>query len=109
MMLVMFRPFPRFSTFPRARQQYSFSDSHINLEIKQALRESKGELTLVVFTSDEEPINDIKQLHDDMEITDQVRIYASKGFFHGTTVEKSEDNLPWWEFENISRLLGGER
>ena len=88
---------------------YSFSDSHINIEIERALRESGGELTLVVFTFDEEPVRELKRLHEDESITDQVRIYARRGFFHGATTAKSLTDLPWWKFENITRLLGGER
>ena len=88
---------------------YSFGDTHINIEIERALRESGGELTVVAFTFDEEPTGELKRLHEDKEITDQVRIYARKGFFHGTTVAKSAIDLPWSKFENITRLLGGER
>ena len=88
---------------------YSFSDSHINIEIERALRESGGELTLVVFTFDEKPIRELKRLHEDESITDQVRIYARRGFFHGAKTAKSITDLPWWKFENITRLLGGER
>lgn len=88
---------------------YSFGDSHINIEIERALRESGGELTVVVFTFDEEPTGDLKRLHEDNEISDQIRIYARKGFFHGATVAKSPVDLPWSKFENITRLLGGER
>lgn len=88
---------------------YSFGDSHINIEVERALRESGGELTVVVFTFDEEPIGELRRLHEDKEITDQVRIYARRGFFHGTTSTKSANDLPWWKFENITRLLGGER
>lgn len=88
---------------------YSFGDSHINIEIERALRESGGELTMVAFTYDEEPAGDLKRLHEDKDISDQVRIYARKGFFHGSTVAKSTVELSWWKFENITRLLGGER
>lgn len=88
---------------------YSFGDAHINLEIERALRESRGELTVVVFTFDEEPTGDLKRLHEDKEISDQVRIYARRGFFHGATTVKSSVDLPWSQFENITRLLGGER
>jgi hypothetical protein len=88
---------------------YSFGDSHINIEVERALRESGGELTVVVFTFDEEPVGELKRLHEDKEITDQVRIYARRGFFHGTTAAKSANDLPWSIFENITRLLGGER
>ncbi len=88
---------------------YSFGDSHINIEIERALRESGGELTVVAFTFDEEPTGELRRLHEDKEITDQVRIYARRGFFHGTTSAKSANDLPWSKFENITRLLGGER
>ena len=88
---------------------YSFGDAHINIEIEGALRESGGELTLVVFTFDEEPVAALKRLHEDESITDQVRIYARRGFFHGATTATSNIDLPWWKFENITRLLGGER
>ena len=66
-------------------------------------------MTLVVFTFDEEPTGELKRLHEDKYVTDQIRIYARRGFFHGTTIEKSAGDLPWWKFENITRLLGGER
>lgn len=88
---------------------YSFGDSHINIEIERALRESGGELTAVVFTFDEEPTGVLKRLHEDREIRDQIRIYARKGFFHGMTAATSAEDLPWSKFENITRLLGGER
>lgn len=88
---------------------YSFGDSHINIEIEHALRESMGELTVVVFTFDEEPTGDLKRLHEDKKIGEQIRIYARRGFFHGTTAAKSEVDLPWSKFENITRLLGDER
>lgn len=88
---------------------YSFGDSHINIEIEHALRESGGELTVVVFTFDEGPTGDLKRLHEDTEISEQIRIYARRGFFHGTTTTKSAVDLPWSKFENITRLLGGER
>ncbi len=88
---------------------YSFGDSHINIEIERAIRESGGELTVVVFTFDEEPTGDLKRLHEDKDISDQIRIYARKGFFHGATAKKSAVDLPWFKFENITRLLGGER
>lgn len=88
---------------------YSFGDSHINTEIERALRESGGELTVVVFTYDEEPTGDLKRLHEDEAIREQIRIYARKGFFHGATATKSPVDLPWSKFENITRLIGGER
>jgi len=88
---------------------YSFSDSHINIEVDRAVRESEGRLTVVVFTSDDEPIGQLKMWHQDGSISDQFLIYANKGFFHGATVSRSDTPLPWWRFEVLTRLLGGER
>lgn len=88
---------------------YKFGDSHINLEIDRALRESAGDLTIIAFTSDNEPVGQLEKWHKDDSITEQVLIYANRGFFHGSNVSPSDKDLLWWKFENITRLLGGER
>lgn len=88
---------------------YRFGDAHINLELDRALRESAGDLTIVVFTSDNEPCGQLKTWHTDSVITEQVLIFANRGFFHGGQVFPSTKDLLWWKFENITRLLGGER
>jgi hypothetical protein len=87
---------------------YKFGDSHINLEIEQALRFSK-DLTVVVFWSDEE-LNDIlTQWNTDHIIQDQVLIFGKRGFWHGSEKERSEKDLSWWKFEVLTRILEGER
>ena len=88
---------------------YSFGDAHINSEVERALRESAGELTVVVFSYDDEPSGALKRLHEDSVIATQLRIYARKGFFHGSTQVRSEVALPWSSFETFARLLNGER
>lgn len=88
---------------------YGFVDLHINIEIERALRESEGRLTAVVFTSDNEPKDLLEKWHGDPSITEQVLIFANRGFFHGSTSTTSENDLLWWKFENITRLLEGER
>lgn len=87
---------------------YRFGDSHINIEIDRALRESEGRLTLIVFTSDNEPVGQLKAWHEDVSIRDQILIFANRGFFHGEQCVPSPDELLWWKFENITRLLGGD-
>ncbi len=87
---------------------YRFSDAHINLELDRALRES-ADLTLVVFTSDNEPAGQLKTWCKDVTVTEQVLIFANRGFFHGTQSAPTMTDLLWWKFENITRLLGGER
>ncbi len=88
---------------------YAFRDSHINIEMDRALRESAGDLTVVAFTSDDEPKGQLKRWTEDESIRDQVLIFANRGFFHGDVSQESDKDLLWWKFENITRLLGGER
>jgi hypothetical protein len=88
---------------------YRFGDSHINLEIDRALRESNKALTVVVFTEQEKPVGQLKQWLEDGTIKDQVLIYAKRGFFRSSDTISSDQDLPWWKFENLTRLLGGER
>ena len=88
---------------------YGFGDSHIELEIEQALRESGGRLTVLVFTSDNEPKGRLAAWLADEEFGEQVRAYANRGYFHGATEQKSGSDLPWWQFEVLARILRGER
>lgn len=88
---------------------YRFGDSHINIEIDRALRESEGRLTVLIFTENDSPIGQLKLWFDDVAVREQVRIYAKRGFYHGETSVTSETDLPWWKFEVLARILGGER
>ncbi len=75
----------------------------------RALRDSAGDLTIVAFTSENEPVGQLKTWHADASVTEQVLIFANRGFFHGAKVYSSTKDLLWWKFENITRLLEGER
>ena len=88
---------------------YSFADAHINIEIDTALRESKGDLTVVAFSSEDEPVGRLQEWNQSAAFREQVLIFAKRGFFHGATADRTTHDLPWWKFENVVRLLGGER
>lgn len=88
---------------------YGFGDSHIDLEIENALYQSKGRLTVAVFIGTDEPEGKLRNWLDDSIISEQIRVYANKGFFHGSKQSKNDAELPWWKFEILARLLGGER
>lgn len=88
---------------------YGFGDAHINIEVDRALRESAGDLTVVAFTCENEPTGQLKTWTEDESIREQVLIFANRGFFHGDSSEDSTKDLLWWKFENMTRLLGGER
>lgn len=88
---------------------YSFGDAHVNVELDRALRESDGRLTIIAFTNEDEPKGQLHDWRNDVDISNQVRIHANRGFFHGATEERSDVDLPWWRFEVLTRLLRGER
>jgi len=88
---------------------YSFGDSHIDLEIENALYQSEGRLTIAAFIGTDEPEGKLRNWLDDTTINEQIRVYANKGYFHGNKQSKQDIDLPWWKFEILARLLGGER
>lgn len=88
---------------------YSFGDSHIDFEIENALYQSDGRLTVAAFIGTDEPEGKLRNWLDDSAISEQIRVYANKGFFHGNKQSKNDAGLPWWKFEILARLLGGER
>ena len=88
---------------------YSFGDAHINFELNRALRESDGRVSFVVFTSDDKPQGLLEDWLNNPSTKEHVRIHANKGFFHADTRIESNVSLPWWRFEVLIRLLGGER
>lgn len=87
---------------------YSFGDSHINYEIDRALKESEGRLTVLVFTGDEQPNGLIKNWIDDPQTKEHVRIHSKNRFCHADKAYESKRDLPWWKFEVLARILGGE-
>ena len=87
---------------------YSFGDSHINLEIDNALKESEGKLTIVAFTNEDKPTGLLKNWHDNETVREQVLIFANQGFFHGSNEETSSKDLLWWQFETLTKILEGE-
>jgi hypothetical protein len=88
---------------------YAFGDAHINIEVDRALHESEGRLTVIAFTSEDEPFGQLKAWLDDSVVREQVRIHSNCGFFHADSQRRSERPLLWWQFETLTRLLGGQR
>lgn len=88
---------------------YSFSDRHVNAELDSALRESEGRLTIMVFTSTDLPTGILSEWLAEKETARQVRVHANRGFFHAEDTIPSSEDLAWWRFELLARLLGGEK
>lgn len=87
---------------------YRFQDSHINTEIEKALL-SKENLTLLIFTELEKPEDILERWNTTPLITGQVRIHSKRGFFHNGESHSVDFDIPWWNFEELTKLLGGER
>ena len=87
---------------------YSFGDSHINLEIDKALRESEGKLTIAAFTNEYEPVSQLKAWYEDRSVREQVLIFANRGLFHGANEMTSTKDTPWWKFEILTAVLRRE-
>ena len=87
---------------------YSFGDRHINLEIDRALHEAGGNLTIAAFTEKDEPTGLLKDWRENTSVRDQVLVFANRGFFHGDEEAKSTEDLDWWKFENLTRVLNGD-
>lgn len=88
---------------------YSFGDSHIDFEIENALYQSGGRLTVAAFVGDDEPKGILKKWIGTSVIAEQIRVYTNKAFLHADTSIRTDRDLPWWKFEVLARLLGGER
>ena len=87
---------------------YSFGDRHVNLEIDRSLHESGGNLTIAAFTDRDEPTGLLKDWREDASVRDQVLVFAKLGFFHGDEEVTSTEDLAWWKFENLTRILNGD-
>ena len=87
---------------------YSFGDSHINAELDRALHGSEGNLTVVAFTNEDEPIGQLKSWYEDNAVREQLLIFANRGFFHGELRVPSQEELLWWKFENLTRIVKGD-
>jgi len=89
---------------------YSFGDSHIDCEIESGLYGSEGRLTVAAFISDDEPKGTLKKWVEDPDISSQVKIYSNKGYSHSSNQVLLKDvSVPWWKFEVLVSLLGGEK
>ena len=88
---------------------YSFGDSHINSEIESALYQSDGRLTIVAFVSEDKPSGILKHWIENSSIGKQIHVHAKYGHFHGSKALIVEKELSWWKFEDLAKLLEGER
>jgi hypothetical protein len=88
---------------------YRFMDTHINVEIERALKESQGRLTVLIFYPEDVIKDPVQKWLDDPSVQEQVIVLGKKCCHHGKQRHDTTDELPWWKFENVTRILAGER
>ena len=88
---------------------YRFMDMHINVEIERALKDSQGRLTVLIFYPEDMIKGPVQKWLDDPAIQEQVIVLGKKCCHHGKQRHEATTELPWWKFENVTRILAGER
>lgn len=88
---------------------YGFRDSHINLEIENAMQQAEGSLTVMAFCEDVEETQILKKWSSTPLLSSLVRIYSSRSIIDQGESTVLPVPMPWWKFEVLAKLLGGER
>lgn len=87
---------------------YGFNDEHINAEVLNGIKASKGALSVVIFQGGD---NLPKTLDDwllDDQISPQILILGKRGIWkNGYRVLESSADLDWYRFERIIDILNG--
>ena len=89
---------------------YGFNDEHINVEIHDAIRNSNGALSVVIFYGGDKLPNSIQTWMSDGNIKSQVLVLGKRGIWKdGQELLNSEEDLEWYKFEKLSELISGVR
>lgn len=89
---------------------YGFNDEHINIEIHDAIRNSDGALSVVVFFGGDKLPNSVQSWMAEEPIKSQILILGKNGIWKdGQEVLSSKKEIEWYKFEKISDLISGVR
>ena len=87
---------------------YGFNDEHINIEIHDAIKNSNGALSVVIFYGGDNLHKTLKSWLSENEISSQILILGKKGIWKdGQKIIKSSKDIDWYRFENISDFISG--
>ncbi|MFZ3384776.1 MAG: SIR2 family protein [Candidatus Methanoperedens sp.] len=87
---------------------YGFNDEHINMEVKDGIRKSKGALSVIIFLGAKELPKCLNLWLQDSEICSQILILGKNGIWkNGEKILDSKDDIDWYKFEKISGILNG--
>ena len=83
---------------------------NINIEIHDAIRNSDGALSVVVFFGGDKLPNSVQSWMAEEPIKSQILILGKNGIWKdGQEVLSSKKEIVWYKFEKISDLISGVR
>lgn len=89
---------------------YGFNDEHINIEVRNAIRNSDGALSVVVFLGTSSLPKSLAEWIDDVQIYSQILIMGKNGIWKGgNKLLTTTADLQWYKFEEISMMISGVR
>jgi len=87
---------------------YGFNDEHINIEIRNAIKNSCGALSVVIFMGSEELPKTLNSWIEDTDMFSQLLILGKNGIWKdGEQILVSNNDIDWYKFEFVSDLVSG--
>lgn len=87
---------------------YSFNDEHINIEIHDAIRNSHGALSIIIFYGGDKLTSSLESWLSEDEVSSRILILGKKGIWKdGCEILKASKDIEWYKFENICDALSG--
>ena len=89
---------------------YGFNDEHINIEIYNAIRNSNGALSVVIFYGGDKLSSSLGSWLLDEDINSRILILGKKGIWKdGHELLKASKDIEWYKFESLCDLVSGVR
>lgn len=87
---------------------YGFNDEHVNIEIRDAIKNSYGALSVVIFMGSENLPKTLNSWIRDVSICSQLLIFGKNGIWkNGEQILASSEDIEWYRFEFVSDLISG--
>ncbi len=87
---------------------YGFNDEHINIEIHDAIRNSDGALSIVIFYGGDKLSPSLESWLSEEDTNSRILILGKKGIWKdGRELLKASKDIEWYKFENICDLVSG--
>ena len=87
---------------------YGFNDEHINIEIHDAIRNSSGALSIVIFYGGDKLTSCLESWLSEDDLSSRILILGKRGIWkEGGEILRASRDIEWYKFENICDALNG--